>query len=136
MLAFFGVDRPEGEVPPDLYPQYGAPFIWRKPDIVELEREAQLGRFGLIPTWSEDLAIGRRTYNARSETAAEKPSFRDSWHRGRRCIVPAEAIYEPNWETGKAVRWRISRRDGQPMGIAGLWGWLNWSPKNGRHEVC
>ena len=61
---------------------------------------------------------------------AEKPSFRDAWRRGRRCVIPAEAIYEPNWETGKAVRWRISHRDGLPMGIAGLWG--SWRAPDGR----
>src|SRR5690606_6302105 len=115
----FGVTRPPDEVPTEAFPLYLAPFIWRKPDEVELQREGKHGLFGLIPHWSKDLALGRRTYNARSETAAEKPSFRDSWRRGRRCIVPCEAIYEPCYETGKAVRWRISRRDGRPMGIAG-----------------
>jgi putative SOS response-associated peptidase YedK len=59
-----------------------------------------------------------------------KPSFRDSWKRGRRCSVPAEAIFAPNWESGRAERWRISRRDGLPMGIAGLWGW--WRAPDGR----
>ena len=44
--------------------------------------------------------------NARSETVAEKPSFRDAWAHGRRCIIPCESIFEPNWESGKAVRWR------------------------------
>jgi putative SOS response-associated peptidase YedK len=134
MLAFFGVERPIGEVPVDIFPQLGAPFIWRRPDIAELEREAQLGRFGLIPHWTDDLALGRRTYNARSETVAEKPAFRDSWRRGRRCIVPAEAIYEPNYESGKPVRWRISRRDGQPLGIAGLWGWWR-DPRSGQEVL-
>ena len=130
MLTFFGVERPRDEAPPESYPGYQAPFIVRRSDRVELERQAELGLFGIIPHWSKDLAIGRRTFNARSETAAEKPSFRDAWRRGRRCVIPAEAIYEPNWETGKAVRWRISRRDGLPMGIAGLWG--IWRAPDGR----
>jgi putative SOS response-associated peptidase YedK len=47
--------------------------------------------------------------------------------------VPAEAIYEPNYESGKLVRWRISRRDGQPLGIAGLWSW--WRDR-ARVEKC
>ncbi len=77
--------------------------------------------FGLIPTWAKDAKIARNTYNARSETVGEKPSFRSAWKRGQLCIIPADAIYEPCYETGKAVRWRIERGDGKPMGIAGLW---------------
>jgi putative SOS response-associated peptidase YedK len=70
------------------------------------------------------VTAARRTYNARSETVAEKPSFRDAWRLARHCIIPAEAFYEPDWRSGKAVATRISRTDGQPMGIAGLWtGW-------------
>lgn len=126
MLAYFGVARPRGEIPIDSYPGYLAPFIRRAPDRVELEREAQLGHYGLLPYWAKDMALGRHTYNCRSESAGDKPSFKDAWKRGQRCIVPAEAIYEPNHETGRAVRWRISRRDGSPLGIAGLWGmWFN-----------
>lgn len=85
------------------------------------EREALSGVFGLVPHWSKDTAIGKRTYNARSETVAEKPSFRDAWRRAQHCIIPAEAIYEPDWRSGRAVPTRIARSDGEPMGIAGLW---------------
>ena len=130
LLTFFGVERPRDEVPPETWPGYFAPFVVRARDRVELERQAQHGLFGLLPAWAKEIAFGRRTYNARSETVHEKPSFRDAWRRGQRCIVPAEAIYEPNWETGKAVRWRIARRDGRPMGIAGLWGL--WKGPDGR----
>ena len=85
-----------------------------------------MGSFGLIPHWSKDATIARRTYNARSDTVHEKPSYRDAWKLGRHCIIPAEAIYEPDWRTGKAVPARISRADGKPMGIAGLWAaWKN-----------
>ena len=78
--------------------------------------------FGLVPTWADDLKIMRSNYNARSETLGEKPSFRQAWQRGQLCIVPAEVLYEPCYETGMAVRWAIRRADGKPMvGIAGLW---------------
>jgi putative SOS response-associated peptidase YedK len=130
LLEWFGVGRPIGTVPPDLYPVQLAPFIVRHADKVEIERQVELGLFGLVPHWAKDIAFGRRTYNARSETADKLPSFRDSWRRGRRCIIPAEAIYEPSYETGKAVRWRISLADGRPMGIAGLWGW--WRAPDGK----
>jgi putative SOS response-associated peptidase YedK len=77
--------------------------------------------FGLIPSWAKDAKITRSTYNARTETVGEKPSFRDAWRRGQLCIIPASAIYEPCYESGKAIRWRIERADGKPMGIAGIW---------------
>ena len=120
LRAFFGVEPPGEAVPPQTWPGYFAPFVGRDRDRVEFARRADAGLFGLIPSWAKELAFGRRTYNARSETVHEKPSFRDAWRRGQRCIVPAEAIYEPNWESGRAVRWRIGRADGVPMGIAGL----------------
>ena len=131
LVQYFGVDRPLDAIPPDLYPGGLAPFIVRERDRVELARDVRMGLFGLLPHWAKDLAFGRRTYNARSETVAEKPSFRDAWRQGRRCIIPAEAIYEPMWESGKAVRWSVARKDGRPMGIAGLWGW--WRGPDG-HE--
>jgi len=77
--------------------------------------------FGLIPSWAKDTKIVRSTYNARSESVGEKPSFRDAWKRGQLCIIPAEVLFEPCYETGKVVRWAIRRADGKPMGIAGLW---------------
>lgn len=90
--------------------------------------------FGLIPSWAKDAKITRSTYNARTETLGEKPSFRDAWRRGQLCIIPASAIYEPCYESGKAIRWRIERADGKPMGIAGIWergikaeGFPSWS---------
>ena len=53
----------------------------------------------------------------------EKPSFRDAWRKGQHCIIPADAIFEPDWRSGKAVPTRIARADGEPLGIAGLWSW-------------
>lgn len=130
LVQYFGVDRPLDAVPPDLYPGGLAPFIVRERDRAELARDMRMGLFGLLPHWAKDMAFGRRTYNARSETVTEKPSFREAWRQGRRCVIPAEAIYEPNWETGKAVRWSVSRKDNRPLGIAGLWGW--WRGPDGR----
>ena len=72
---------------------------------------------------AKDMSITRNTYNARSETVAEKPSFRDAWKKAQHCIIPAQAIYEPDWRSGRPVFTRIERADGRPMGIAGLWSW-------------
>ncbi len=61
------------------------------------------------------------TFNARWETAATLYSFRGAWRRGQHCIIPADAIYEPDWRSGKSVPTRFTRADGEPLGIAGLW---------------
>lgn len=117
----------------DMWPGYLGPFIRRHEfadvgDEAVPDREALLGSFGLIPHWATDTKITRQTYNARSETVAMKPSYRDAWKKGQHCIIPADAFYEPDWRSGKAVATRIFRTDGLPMGIAGLWSWWK-SPK-------
>jgi len=124
--SFFGVsDLPLG-LKPSLWPGYHGPFV-RKHAFADVDdeavplRELRVGSFGLIPHWAKDTTIARNTYNARSETVHEKPSYRDAWRQTRHCIVPAEAIYEPDWRSGRAVPTRIARADGKPMGIAGLW---------------
>ncbi len=129
----FNVEPPDDLGRSDVWPLYAASFI-RRPreagsgDEAVPEREALAGQFGLLAHWASDAAAGRRTYNARSETAASKPSFRDAWRQGQRCIIPVEAFYEPDWRSGKAVPTRISRADDKPIGIAGLWS--RWkSPK-------
>lgn len=122
----FGIDLPSPLARRDVWPGYPSTFIRRHPqadvgDDAVPRREARLGVFGLIPHWSQDHKIARRTYNARSETVAEKPSFRDAWRRAQRCIIPAQAFFEPDWRSGKAVPTRITLADGEPMGLAGLW---------------
>jgi putative SOS response-associated peptidase YedK len=68
------------------------------------------------------------TNNCRSEEAALKPTFRDAWRKGQRCIIPAESFDEPCWETGKNVWWRFRRVDGQPWALAGLWNtWVDYA---------
>jgi len=129
----FGVEPPPEPGKLDLWPGYLGSFIRRHPhadvgDEAVSEHEALNGLFGLVPHWATDTKITRSTYNARSETVAEKPSFRDAWKRGQHCVIPADAIYEPDWRSGKAIATRIERVDGDPMGIAGLWS--SWkSPK-------
>ena len=92
--------------------------------------EAVWAMFGLVPDWAKDTKICRSTYNARSETVAEKPSFRGAWARHRHCIVPAELITEPDYRSGKAVPTGIACGDGLPMGIAGLWS--QWDGSQGQ----
>lgn len=129
----FGAAGETPQAKDDVWPGYPAPFIRRHPhadvgDEAVPEAELLTGLFGLVPHWATDSKITRSTYNCRSESAAEKPSFRDAWRRKQRCIIPAEALYEPDWRSGKAVPTRILHADGLPLGVAGLWS--HWrSPK-------
>jgi putative SOS response-associated peptidase YedK len=130
---YFGTPAPIEPGKVDLWPGYLGSFIRRHThsdvgDDAVPELEAVNGLFGLVPHWSTDTKLTKSTYNARSETVADKPSFRDAWRKGQHCIIPAEAIYEPDWRSGKAIATRIEAANGEPMGIAGLWS--SWkSPK-------
>jgi len=84
------------------------------------ERELTHLHWGLIPSWAKDPGIGSRMINARSETAAEKPSFRGAF-KYRRCLVPADGFYEWQKLNGRKQPVRIHMKDGQPFAIAGLW---------------
>jgi putative SOS response-associated peptidase YedK len=59
--------------------------------------------------------------NARIETVATSPAFKDAWREGRRCLIPAEWLQEPNWEADKCVWWQLRRADGLPWMVAGIW---------------
>jgi putative SOS response-associated peptidase YedK len=124
LLAFFGVvraaDEPPLELQPEVWPLGTAPFI-RRAEPGSGHRVLEAGQFGLLPSFAKELAFGRRTYNARSETVATLASFRQAWAHGQRCIVPAEAVYEPCYDSGRAVRWVIRQPGSTPMGIAGIY---------------
>jgi putative SOS response-associated peptidase YedK len=131
---YFGVEYPNDWQPvfekDDMWTTYQNLFI-RRPKEADLdtgdeavpEREVLLGQWGLLPNFAKDRKFGVKTYNARSEEVAEKPSFRTAWSKARHCIVPAEAIYEPDWRTGTHIPTRFTNADGSPLGIAGLWSW-------------
>lgn len=94
------------------------------PIVVEREggvREVLTARWGLVPHWVKDLeSFKANLFNARAEGAADKPSFRDSVRRSR-CLVPASGFYE--WASVGGVKQPhyLSRRDGRPLSLAGLW---------------
>ncbi|MDQ1266453.1 MAG: hypothetical protein QG635_1605 [Bacteroidota bacterium] len=85
-------------------------------------RELSSVRWGLIPFWSKDMAIGAKLINARAETIAEKPSFRDSF-RKRRCAIIASGFYEWKKEEGlsRKTPYFIKMKSGEPFAFAGLW---------------
>ena len=98
MLTFFGVARDKDEDSVDVWPASLAPFIRLAEPPSHNKLVVEDGLFGLIPGFKKEMATGRKTYNARSETVNELPSFRESWNEEWRCIIPAESIYEPNYE--------------------------------------
>jgi putative SOS response-associated peptidase YedK len=88
-------------------------------EVQDGQRVVNARRWGLVPRWASDPAIGARLINARAETVADKPSFRGAF-RHHRCLVPAMAFYE--WMTrpdGKAP-YAVRHRDGRPLALAGL----------------
>ncbi len=88
----------------------------------EGEPRGELLRWGLVPFWAKDPKVGYKMINARSETVAEKPAFRDAL-KTRRCLVIADGFYE--WQpraSGKRKQpFHITRADGAPFAFAGLW---------------
>jgi putative SOS response-associated peptidase YedK len=130
----FGVSLPSELARRDVWPGYMSTFIRRHEnadvgDDAVPPHESVLGSFGLIPHWAKDNKIARQTYNARTETVAEKPSFRDAWKRAQHCIIPVQSFFEPDWRSGKAQPTRIALASDEPMGLAGLW--AQWRSSEG-----
>lgn len=115
----FNVDLPAGGYPPEAYPGYLAPLVVKSHQTGRVA--CGLARFGLIPSWAKDDKISRYTYNARSETVHEKPSYRTAWKQRRYGIALVDNFFEPNYVTGKAQRWRIELASHEPFGIASIW---------------
>lgn len=79
-------------------------------------------RWGLIPHWCKpDNTPSAPLINARSETLADKPSFRTAWKKGQRCALPATGFYEWEKQGKERLPWLFRRRDGHPLAFAGLW---------------
>jgi len=83
-------------------------------------RQLTLMQWGLIPSWADDPAIGNRMINARSESAATKPAFREAFRR-RRCLIPSDGFYEWKKEGRHKQPFLIQVDDGRLFAFAGLW---------------
>jgi len=102
----------------NIAPSQQVPIVRQRSDGT---REALTARWGLVPHWVKDLEGCRvNLFNARAESATEKPSFRDAMRRGR-CLLPASGFYEWSDVGGTKRPYHILRRDGRPMAFAGLW---------------
>ena len=113
----------------DLEPRYNiAPtqYVAAVRSDSEGERELVKLRWGLVPFWAKDPSIGNRMINARAETVAEKPSYRNAY-KHRRCLVLADGFYEWQRHGDSKVPYFISLASGQPFALAGLW--ENWTDK-------
>ena len=128
----FGLDAP-----PAFSPRYN---ISPSSEILivrsELDGKRVAGRYrwGLIPGWAKDPAIGRKLANARGETVAEKPAFREAFRRSR-CLVPASGFYEWKLSAGKKRPWYVSQKDAGLFGLAGISERWN-GPEGPLHTVC
>ena len=117
---------------PTLEPRYNiaptslVPTVLRMPNTsakqspLQSDRQFHLLRWGLIPSWAKDSAMGARLINARAETVTEKPSFRAAF-RHRRCLVVADGFYE--WQRQERLKqpFYFRLQNGQPFAFAGLW---------------
>lgn len=96
-------------------------------------REATFFRWGIVPSWAKDPAVGNKLINARSETVTEKPSFREAF-KSRRILVPAEGFYEWARRGDRKRPFYFHMKDGEPFAIAGLW--ERWEGEGGALETC
>jgi putative SOS response-associated peptidase YedK len=90
------------------------------PDLERTVRSIRVMRWGLVPHWAKDLGVGSRLINARAESAAGKPAFRDAVAR-RRCLLPADGWYEWQRVGSHKQPFFITPADGSGLAMAGLW---------------
>jgi putative SOS response-associated peptidase YedK len=90
--------------------------------------------WGLIPFWAKDPSIGAKLFNARAETVAQKPSFKNAFLR-RRCLIPSDGFYEWKTEGKKKIPYTFSLKSGAPLVYAGLYEqWI--APDKKTVETC
>jgi len=113
-------------------PDPAYPVIRRNPK--EPVRELSLVRWGLIPSWAKDPSIAARMINARSETAATKPAFRDAL-KSRRCLIPADGFYEWKRDGKTKQPYCFEINEGELFAFAGIWD--RWKDASGKPvETC
>lgn len=96
-------------------------------------RTASVASYGFVPkAMLHENQKRLTTMNARIETVGQKRTYSKFWKLGQLCLVPMLNFYEPNWETGKHVRWRIGMEDGSPFAVAGFW--RSWTTDEGEEK--
>ena len=116
---YYGALPPADDWRDEIYQDYPAPLLRRASDG---SREARLATFGMVPKAKASQDARRyTTMNARAETLGDRPTYRSAWAKQQLCLIPCEAFFEPNYESGKHVRFRIGMASGEPFAVAGLW---------------
>ncbi len=119
----------------DVDPRYNiAPtqYVVAVRDAGDGQREACSLKWGLIPFWAKDPAIGNRMINARAETVAEKPAYRNAF-KHRRCVVLADGFYEWHREESAKIPYFITTEGSEPFGLAALW--ESWTDKASGEQI-
>ncbi len=110
-----------GLMPPDWEKRYN---IAPSQDVATVpdpeSRDVVWMRWGLVPFWAKDPSIGNKMINARAETVAEKPSFRNSF-KNKRCLILADGFYEWRKIGGESIPFYFQLKGGEPFAFAGLW---------------
>ena len=108
---------------PNFPPRYNAAPLQELPVIIK--HRMGMARWGFVPPWAkeDDKSMAAKMINARSETVSEKPSFRDSWHKARRCLVPVNGFYEWQKDEKSGGKQAVFIHDParECMALAGLW---------------
>ena len=131
---YFGTDSGESDWNPRYNIAPTQPVVTIRQNVREPVRRPSIMRWGLVPSWAKDPSIGYKTINARAETVATTPSFREPF-KSQRCLIPADGFYE--WvRNGKAKQpYCFEVNDGQIFAFAGLWDrWTN--PQGESIESC
>jgi putative SOS response-associated peptidase YedK len=121
---------------PELQPSYNVAPTQEVPAVVAGGgggRRLEMLRWGLIPSWADEAGIGARMINARSETVAEKPSFRRAF-KERRCLIPADGFYEWQKTNGGKQPYYLRMKSGRPFAFAGLW--ESWNGDGNEIRSC
>ncbi len=133
-VKYFGTDADDLDWSPrfNIAPTQDVPVV--RQDRSEPKRSLSLLRWGLIPRWAADASLGAKLINARSETVADKPSFR-ACLRERRCLVPADGFYEWKRESKSKQPYCFALSDDSPFAFAGIWD--RWrAPDGSALETC
>jgi putative SOS response-associated peptidase YedK len=134
LKAFYPIDKATCEIIPDAN---AAPAQ----EILAIFKDGGKNRldkfhWGLVPFSAKDVSIGYRMINARAESVAEKPAFRDAF-RNRRCLIPADGFYEWKSESGKKKPVLMTLPDKKPFAFAGLWEtWQNRNDDSANYRSC
>jgi len=113
-----GLHQPTFEFVPEAWPDYLCPIIIHGEDS---EFEWRQAKFGLLPNRVKTKQYKASTENARLETVDTKYSYSQAWAKNQFTLIPSECFFEPNYESGSPVRWKIEREDHEPFTLAGIW---------------